>query len=93
MPNQQPSDNISNYGILPESPYVNAVAIVKDDVAYLPFFTRAIYVGGAGDIAVLMKGDSNPVTFKAVPAGTVLKVRAAQVLSTGTTATNLVGLT
>lgn len=52
---------------------------------------RAIYVGGAGDISLLTIRGST-VTFANVPAGLILPVQATRVLSTGTTATSLVGL-
>ena len=73
------------------SPAENAVAITPSDVADLPKTSRAIYVGGAGNLAVVTKrGDT--VTFQNLGAGSVLSVRVARVLSTGTTATNLINL-
>lgn len=67
-------------------------AIVPSDTAPLPFATKAIYVGGAGNLAVLAVEDTAPVTLAGIPAGTVIRIRAASVLATGTTATNLVAL-
>ena len=52
---------------------------------------RALYVGGAGDLRVEMLGGQT-VTFAAVPGGTLLPLRAARVLASGTTATWVVGL-
>jgi len=50
---------------------------------------RFIYVGGAGNVAIEdQKG--NQVTYNSVPAGTFIPIQAAKVLSTGTTATNMV---
>ena len=51
-----------------------------------------IYVGVTGDVKVVPAGGSVGVVFKAVPAGAVLPIRCKKVLSTGTTATDLVGL-
>ncbi len=66
-------------------------AITKSDsTVYFPAF-RALYVGGPGDVALLAKGDTVAVTLVAVQAGTLLPISGKQVLSTGTTATNLVG--
>jgi hypothetical protein len=49
-----------------------------------------LYVGGTGDVAIeTPAGDQ--VTFKAAPVGCILPVLARAVLSTGTTATNIVG--
>lgn len=53
-------------------------------------FTR-LYIGGAGDVAVVTEA-GNTVTFTAVPVGTQLDIRVRQVLATGTTATNIVGM-
>ena len=54
---------------------------------------KALYIGGAGNVSVWMPNQSTPVTFFAVPVGTVLPVSARRVLATGTTATNIVALT
>jgi len=77
-----------------ESPGTGSFAITPSDTAALPYLTRYIYVGGTGDVTVYLKwdaGSDGPVTFTAVPAGTMLPVRARAVLYTGTSATNLVG--
>lgn len=69
-------------------------AITPNDSADLSIFTRAIYVGVAGDVACIGSADglTASIVFKAVPAGTVLPVAARRVFATGTTATNLVAL-
>jgi hypothetical protein len=55
--------------------------------------TRAVYVGAAGDITARLAGDTGSVTFKLVPAGSTLPIRARQIFATGTTAAlPLVGL-
>lgn len=51
--------------------------------------TRAIYVGGTGDIEVTMAGGGN-VTFTAVPAGQVLAIAITGLVSA--TATDIVAL-
>ena len=76
--------------------YPNAAAITPADDADMEYACRAIYVGGddggtAGNIAlVTVNGDE--VTFKLVPVGKTLRVRAARVKATGTTATDLIAL-
>ena len=54
--------------------------------------TRAVYVGGTGDITARLADDAGSVTFKAVPVGTTLPIRARQIYATGTGAGQLVGL-
>jgi hypothetical protein len=62
----------------------------------LQAYTRSIYVGGAGNLDVIMAkehagGGTTVVTFPAVPAGSTLNIRAAQIRTT-TTATLIVAL-
>jgi len=75
-------------------PAEHCFAISPHDVNELAYYTRAIYVGATGDVAVALVGDQPgaSVVFKAVPVGTVLPVCAKLVKSTGTTATQLVAL-
>lgn len=72
----------------------HAEAVTPSDTADLAHVTSAVYVGGAGDLALILAndGDTAPVTFKAVTAGTVLQVQARRVMNTNTTATSIVAL-
>lgn len=73
------------------APASRGFAITANDADDLAAETRAIYVGGAGSLAlVLASGDE--VTFTGLTAGTFLPVRAVRVKTTGTSATQLVGL-
>ena len=72
------------------SPAYKAVVVTKSDATIIST-TRAIYVGGTGDVAVKM-ADGGTATFSAVPVGTVLPIQVSQVLSTGTTATLMLAL-
>ena len=73
------------------APPEQGAAVVPDDLRDLATVTRALYVGGTGDLAVVM-ADGTRLVFGAVPAGTLLPVRVVRVLATGTTATRVVGL-
>lgn len=73
-------------------PAHDGVAITKSDTVPLTRHCDAIYVGGAGDVAVITAQGTVAVTFSGMAAGTILPVRCKQVMSTNTTATNLVGL-
>lgn len=75
----------------PTAPAGHGFAIIPDDENDLPRETRAIYVGGQGNLSVtLSSGDE--VALVSVPSGAVLPLRAIRIRATGTTATNLVGL-
>lgn len=68
-----------------------AQAITPHNTTPLSHVTRAIYVGGTGDLRItLVSGDT--VTLTGVQGGTAYPLRATHVLATGTTATGLVGL-
>ena len=73
------------------SPPEHAVEIAPSDDASLPHVTRALYVGGGGDLALRLLGGAE-VTLRGVQGGSLLPIRAAAVRRTGTTATDLVGL-
>lgn len=74
--------------------FTKGAAITPSDSTDLSPITRSIYVGGTGDVSVKLAGDpSTTVTFKSVPVGTILPIKAIRVLSTGTTATFLISLT
>lgn len=49
-----------------------------------------LYVGGAGNIALVTEGGDS-ITLSSIPVGSWVWVRTSRVKSTGTTATNLVG--
>lgn len=71
-------------------PAAHGFAIVPSDTADLAEVTRAIYVGGGGNVvAQLLTGAE--VTFAAVPSGSILPIRALRIRP-ASTATNLVGL-
>ena len=69
----------------------SAFVVTKSDSTILPV-TRGLYIGGTGDVNVVMAEDENTVLFSAVPAGTILPIQVIKVMSTSTTATLIVAL-
>ena len=85
-------DDYSTFASGVTSPAIRAVAITPDDDNDLTYATRAIYIGGDGDLAVVMQGDDTAVTFSGLVAGTILPIRVARVLDTNTSASAILGL-
>lgn len=77
--------------INPRSPAYNAAAVTPSDTVPLSIVARGLYIGAAGNVAVLTTG-GDTVTFVAAPTGTVLPISVQKVLATGTTATSIVAL-
>jgi hypothetical protein len=63
----------------------------SDSTVFTTNRPRMIWVGGTGNVAVMMAGDTVAITFTAVPAGTMLPVNVTRVMA-ATTATLLIGL-
>ena len=72
-------------------PAGNLLAITPSDAAELEYLVRGIYVGGAGDLTVMTLGGTIGV-FVGVTAGSIIPVLAIKVYSTGTSASNLLGM-
>lgn len=72
--------------------YGSAQAVTPSDSTVIN--CRAIYVGGAGNVAVKTTASATAVTFTAPPVGTIIPVTidGGQIMSTNTTATLLVAL-
>ena len=85
------TDRFENTSTGLSGPALDAFAITPDDNSDLSEVTRALYVGATGDIALVTKAGST-LTFTGLATGSLLPVRVQRVLSTGTTASNIVGL-
>lgn len=73
---------------------VNAFTIIPNDNQPLPVglqVVKTLYVGTGGDVKVRAAGGGE-VTFKNMPDGGSINLRIDKVYSTGTTASDLVGL-
>jgi hypothetical protein len=73
------------------SPFTGAFTVVPSDIEDFTTATRAVWVGGTGNVRVITT-DGSVVTFSSVPSGTQLDIQAARITSTGTTATSMVGM-
>lgn len=80
--------NYSDY----QGPGTDGFDITPSDVTVFSQPTRAIYVGGSGNITVQMSATTNTVlSFNNLNAGTMLPIRVSKVFA-NSTATGLVGV-
>ena len=84
-------DRFQNHAGGLEAPASHAFAVTPSDAADLPETVRALYVGGAGALSVVMASGAE-VVFANLAAASILPVRASRVKATGTSATQIVGL-
>ena len=78
-----------------DAPAISAAAVTASDSTDLRVngqLPRAIWIGGAGNLAVKLGDDATAVTLTGVAAGTLLPIRPVNVMSTNTTATGIVAL-
>lgn len=66
--------------------------VTPSNTTDFPIAFRAIWVGGAGDVAIVANGDTTAVVYVGALAGSIIPMRGKRVNVTGTTATNLVGM-
>lgn len=74
------------------APATRGAAVAPHDQNALAQVPKALFVGTGGDLVLRGMNDSTDVTFRNVPAGSVLPYRARFVRATGTTAANIVAL-
>lgn len=85
------ADKYATFEAVPAGAMGGGFPVTKSDSTVFSQPTRAVWVGGAGDIAITYL-DGSSDTLHAIPAGTMLPIRVTQVLSTGTTASLISGL-
>jgi hypothetical protein len=85
------TDNFSRQQTQTADPATNAVLITPSDSTDLATVTRAVYVGGTGNMKVTMQ-DSGTVLFSGIPAGTTLPIRVSRIWATTTSATLIIAL-
>lgn len=69
--------------------YAKAITPADADIYSGAFY---VYVGVAGNVAIVPAGSDAAVTFAGVAAGTVIPCKAKAVFNTGTTASSLIAL-
>lgn len=79
------SDTITSAALAP-------YAVTPNDSTDLATIPKGIWVGTGGDVRLRGVNSVADVTFKAVPSGFIIPVRASRILATGTTATDIVAL-
>lgn len=84
-------DRFADYPTTLMAPARDGADVAPNDAADLPELPRALFVGQTGNISVVLAG-GQPVLFQNCQAGSVLPVRAARVMQTGTTASGIVAL-
>lgn len=75
------------------APACDGAAVTPSDTVDLTIKpTRGLWVGGGGNVAVLMSALGTSLVFQNVGAGVLLPISVTRVLTTGTTATNILAL-
>ncbi len=85
------SDSFADHAVSLTAPATRAEAIIPNDGADLAHVTRAIFVGQTGNLRLRTAG-GEIVTFANVQGGVIYPVRADRILATGTTASDILGL-
>ena len=85
------TDNFATNVVGNTSPATIAEAVTPSDSIDLTNVCRALWIGGAGNISVIMANGAT-VLFSGVAAGTMLPLRVSRVRSTSTTATLIVAI-
>ena len=84
------SDSQSAYKMVSDFPS-NCATITKSDTnTHEP--PVIVYVGVGGDVAIVPPMSTTAVTFKNVPSGGVVPCKASKIMSTNTTATDMVAV-
>ena len=66
--------------------------VTPSDTVNLPFITRGIYVGSAGNVSAQLPNGATAVVFTGVLAGSILPIQTSRINLAGTTAGSLVAL-
>jgi hypothetical protein len=94
MPYTPSSDPFATNSSSPTTPARRAAAVTPSDSADLAIYAKALWIGGAGSVAIIPVGnaDGDSVVIAGCPAGALLPIQVRRVLTTGTTATAISAL-
>lgn len=71
-------------------------AITASDTVQQPYFARGIFIGTGGNISAELydptTGDYSIQVYKNIPSGSVLQISPRRIMSTNTTAADMIGL-
>lgn len=84
---------VDNYGIEKDTVFSSSMApfsVTPHDTNPLATVPKGLYIGTGGDVVLRGVNGGTDVTFKNVPDGKDLPVRASHVRATGTTASDIV---
>ncbi len=74
------------------SPLSSGFAITPNDSSDLGQYTRGLWIGGGGDISLILAEDSSAVEIKNIATGSLLPMVVKRVNATNTTASEIIGL-
>lgn len=86
------ADNFASNADSVSAPATRAAAVVPHDANALGEIPKALYVGTGGTLVVRGVGGGADVSFKKVPDGALIPLRAQFVRATGTTAADILAL-
>lgn len=95
LPSGSAGDPYAAYRLAPSTGAAaagSALAVTPSDTIDMFLVSRGVYVGAAGPLTCVM-ADGSTVTFGNVPGGSILPIRAARIMATGTTASAIAQLT
>ena len=72
-------------------PLVRLVSVTTSDSTIYNPPLRGLYIGGAGNVAVVLADDTNAVTLTGLAVGVFHPIEVKKVMSANTTATAIVG--
>lgn len=77
--------------IITNDPFTKIVAVTKSDSTVYDPPLRGLWIGGAGNVAIVAFGDTDPQVLAGASAGQIIPGMISKVMSTDTTTTLMKG--